>query len=236
MITGAGFLAKAFKQFDSSREIHIFASGVADSGNTSPKEFERERALLQTALQLRQGTLIYFSTCSIYDAALAEVPYVSHKLQMEELIRSSDHPHIIFRLSNPVGKTDNPHTLINFFVNCIQSGKKFNLWKGSFRNVLDIDDVVVLCSYCIAVSQYTNQVVNIANPVNYSVEEIVLTLEQVLNKKAIYTVTHKESIPMIDTSEVTRILDIRNMRFDNGYLRTVLEKYFGGDELQAGEN
>ncbi len=228
MITGAGFLARAFKKFDNSKEIHVFASGVSDSGNISQKEFGRERVLLEDVLAKNQGTLVYFSTCSIYDEFLKDALYIRHKLLMEEVIRLSRNPYLIFRLSNPVGKTDNPHTLINFFVNCIESGKKFDLWKGSFRNILDIEDVVALSSYFISKKEYVNRIINVANPLNYSVEDIVGVLEKVLNKKAYYNVTVKKSIPRISTAEVIQAADRLHLRFDENYLNLVLAKYFGG--------
>lgn len=228
MITGDGFLARAFKKFDSTSEIHIFASGVSDSGNISQKEFGREHALLEDILAKGGGTLVYFSTCSIYDVSLKGSLYINHKLQMEEAIRLSGRPYLIFRLSNPVGKTDNPHTLINFFVTCIKSGKKFDLWKGSFRNILDIEDVVTLCSYFISENTYVNRIINVANPVNYSVENIVYTLEKVLNKKGNYNLTNRKSIPQIDTMEIIRVADGLQLHFDENYLNFVLAKYFGG--------
>lgn len=226
MITGDGFLAQAFKKFDSSSEVHIFASGVSDSGNISAKEFERERALLESVLTEKQGILVYFSTCSIYDELLKGSPYINHKLQMEKVIKSSGNSYLIFRLSNPVGKTDNPHILINFFVNCIESGKKFDLWRGSFRNILDIDDVVALCSHFISENAFTNHVINVANPVSYSVEEIVYTLEKVLKKKAIYDLKDRRSIPRIDTTAVMQAADKLRLHFDENYLNLALAKYF----------
>lgn len=228
MITGDGFLARAFQKFDSGTEIHIFASGVSDSGNISQKEFGREHALLEDILAGEYGILVYFSTCSIYDISLKDSPYINHKLQMEEVIRSSGKPYFIFRLSNPVGKTDNPHTLINFFVNCIGSGRKFDLWKGSLRNILDIEDVVALCSYFISENTYENRVINVANPINYSVEDIVYALEKVLHKKANYNVANRRSIPKIDTTEVTEAAHKLRLRFGENYLNFVLAKYFGG--------
>ncbi|HRO45093.1 NAD-dependent epimerase/dehydratase family protein [Agriterribacter sp.] len=228
MITGDGFLARAFKEFHDSSEIHIFASGVSDSGNISQKEFGRERSLLEDVLEKKQGTLVYFSTCSIYDESLKGSLYINHKLLMEEVVRLSGNPYLIFRLSNPVGKTDNPHTLINFFVNRIESGKKFDLWKGSFRNILDIEDVVALCSYFISKNKYVNRIINVANPLNYSVGDIVCALEKVLNKKADYNLTIKKSIPQIKTTEVIQAADELQLRFDENYLNLVLAKYFGG--------
>lgn len=227
MITGDGFLAQSFKKFEKNKEQHIFASGVSDSGNISQEEFEREYILLQNVLSKGSETLVYFSTCSIYDISLKNTSYVKHKLLMEEVIRMSGNPYLIFRLSNPVGKTKNPHTLINFFIKCIESGTKFDLWKGSFRNIIDIEDVVTLCSYFISKDECMNRIINVANPTNYSVENIVYELEKVLNKKADFNLINKISIPQIDTQEVVQAANILKLHFGKKYLTLVLAKYFG---------
>lgn len=228
MIIGDGFLAQAFTQFKNNGQIQVFASGVSDSGNISQDEFSREQHLLEKTLEQNPDKiLVYFSTCSIYDVSLENSPYVHHKLKMEELIKSLSNAFFIFRLSNPVGKTTNPHTLINFFVNSIHSGKTFNLWKGSSRNILDIEDGVALCSYFINRAEDLNKITNIANPFNYPIQTIITTLENVLGKKASFNLIDKQSIPEITTTEVEEAADILGLNFGENYLNLVLSKYYG---------
>ena len=63
-IVGNGLIAKAFKDFNFSKNCVIFASGVSDSADENNLNFEREFNLLEKTIKnFRNIRLIYFSTC-----------------------------------------------------------------------------------------------------------------------------------------------------------------------------
>lgn len=227
MVIGNGMIAQVFEGYRNDDRYIIFASGVSNSTQPAPEAFEREEQLLRNTLQQAAGkTLVYFSTCSIYDTSMQHSAYVLHKLKMEALIRDSGNPFTIFRLSNPVGYTNNKTTIINFLAGNIQSGKRFELWQQATRNIIDIDDMFTVCNEILQQQLFRNQVINIANPVNYPLSFIVSALEKHFNLKAVYTTVQKGNGPMIDTSETAPFFKKFNINFDENYLERLLQKYF----------
>ncbi len=119
MVVGSGMIATRFQNYKDDDRFVIFASGVSNSATKSADEFDREKQLLVQAKKLNTGKrFIYFSTCSIYDESLIHSLYVQHKLQMESLVAKHTGGFTIFRVSNPIGFTENKHTLLNFFHQC----------------------------------------------------------------------------------------------------------------------
>ena len=228
MVLGSGLVANGFKAYMNDENYLIFASGVSNSANTNKDAFTRERDLLKKSINDHpQKILVYFSTCSVYDDSLQDSPYIRHKREMEAIIRENQPHYYIFRVSNLIGHTDNPHTVLNFFVQHIQSGQAFFVWKNASRNIIDIDDAVIICNYILERHLFSNDIVNIANPSNYPVGEIVQTIEEVVNRKGNYELIDKGSNPDIDTSRIQDIFTLSKMRFDGEYLRKTIKKYFG---------
>lgn len=232
MVVGSGLVAGGFKKYANNDEVLIFASGVSNSGNIQDVEFEREKKLLQQELSLNQDkTFVYLGTCSVYDASLQNSAYVMHKLAMEAMIKELHGDYHIFRVSNLAGKTSNPNTVLNFFYQHIISGSVFDLWLHASRNIIDIDDAVAVCSYIIDKKLCSNEITNIANPVNYPVAEIVKTLETISGKKANYTVTDKGSNPDINTHQAKHFFSLLHISFDDDYLKKTLEKYYSPHDV-----
>ena len=227
MVIGNGMIAAAFGSYKGKEDFLIFASGVSDSTHSGDAAFKREKELLSTTIQNNPGkTLVYFSTCSIYDTSLKDSLYIRHKLEMESLIMQQQPAYIIFRLSNPVGKTGNTKTVVNFFINHILEKQSFGLWKKAGRNILDMDDVYRICDSILQERQFQNSIVNIANPVNYPVSFIVENIEKHLGVKAVYTVIDKGDSPHIDVSGIEPLFTKFNINFDENYLSRLLQKYF----------
>ena len=134
MVIGNGIIAKAFSSYNENSNVIIYASGVSNSKETSPKKYERERKLLNnTILQCNKKTLVYFSTCSITDKSLQQSEYVSHKIAMEKLITNNCKSYYIFRLPQVVGRTNSP-TLVNFIAKAIKNEEPFVVQKNATRN------------------------------------------------------------------------------------------------------
>ena len=229
MIIGSGLLAQAFAPAFLQREdVCIYAAGVSNSGCTNAHEFARERQRLADALQQAKhaDAFVYFGTCSVADQEAQNTPYVQHKLAMEQL--ASTHPrHLILRLPQVVGKTPNPHTLMNFLYACIARSEAFSLWKNAKRNIIDIDDVASIASQLIADKTARNITLNIANPISYPMADIVSAMESVVGKRAIYDIVDRGSGYAIDISAILPTLDKTAVKFGSDYLVRVIGKYYG---------
>lgn len=229
MIIGSGLLAQAFTPVFSQREdVCIYAAGVSNSGCADKREFARERQRLVDALQqvTHVDVFVYFGTCSVADPEAQNTPYVQHKLAMEQLV--SAHPrHLILRLPQVAGKTPNPHTLLNFLYARIARSEAFSLWKNARRNIIDVDDMVAITSQLIADKAARNITRNIANPVSYPMADIVSAMEHAVGKRAIYDVVERGSEYLIDNCAILSVLDKAAVKFGDGYLERIINKYYG---------
>lgn len=227
MVIGNGMIAKRFSSYAEDNRWLVFASGVSHSLATSLEEFEREKTLLEKSIEINpEKTLVYFSTCSIYDPSLHHSAYVLHKLKMEELITTSASSYIIFRVSNPVGKTNNHHTVLNFFIEHIVTQTFFTVWKYASRNLLDIDDMYKVCQHMMEGGRAINKIINVANPVNYPVTSIIEAIEKHVDKKGHYVFSEKGNSPLIDTTEIQPLFRQLRIEFGPHYLDELLQKYF----------
>ncbi|MBC7937192.1 MAG: NAD-dependent epimerase/dehydratase family protein [Rhizobacter sp.] len=220
-------IAKRFSRFADDAGRLIFASGVSNSSNSNEAEFKKESDLLLSEMSRHpDATIVYFSTCSIYDPSLHQSPYVLHKLKMEELIKDVSKSSIIFRVSNPVGFTGNVHTLLNYFIEHILSRKHFPVWQYASRNLIDLDDMYHICEAIIKEENWLNKTINIANPVNYPVLSIIEAIEQHLNIKGNYSLIEKGNSPLIDTSDIQPLYSNLHIDFGSDYMDGLLKKYY----------
>lgn len=228
MIVGDGLVASAFAEFQSDDNIVIFASGVSNSKETDPAAFGREVDVLNACIEQHGGKrLVYFSTCSVTDPSLSRSPYILHKLAIEEIVRSRVKHYVIFRVSNIVGGTSNPHTVLNYLVRCIASGDEFHLWERAERNFIDIDDVRKIVSSALREDVFENEIVNVANPKNTRIADVVGTIEEFLEKKAVCTREPSGGSPEIDISAITAIISSNKIDFSDDYVQNLLAKYYG---------
>ena len=84
---------------------------------------------------------VYFSTCSIDDPSLQSNRYVSHKRELERLVRERDR-YLVVRFPQVAGDTPNPHIILNYLYARISRSERFDLWRSASRNVIDLDDAV----------------------------------------------------------------------------------------------
>lgn len=183
MVVGNGVIAGAFSSFKEIDNVTIFASGVSNSRETKAAAYSRETDLLKSFLAKSQ-LLVYFSTVSVLDKSMQKSPYVLHKLRMEELIRSANCDHIIFRLPIMVGPSGNPNTLINFLKDCITKGKKFNLHANAHRYLMSVSDLEKMVAPMIGDSTFINKTHNIFTSKRLKVLEIVNELEKIIGAEA----------------------------------------------------
>ncbi|MFH1533303.1 MAG: NAD-dependent epimerase/dehydratase family protein [Pseudomonadota bacterium] len=229
MVTGSGLVASAFAPaFAARRDVWVFAAGVSNSGCTAPTEFARERARLSKALgqAAEIGTFVYFGTCSVADPEARATPYVQHKLAMEALARA--HPgHLILRLPQTVGRTPNPHTLLNYLYARVSRSEAFTLWRRARRSVIDIADVARIGAALIDAPVRGGDVINIATPFRHPVAEIVQALERAVGKEAVYEIVDRGSEYEIDVSLAARVAEGLGISFGEDYLERVIGKTYG---------
>lgn len=227
MVIGNGMVAAKFESYIQNDDFVIFASGVSNSKNIDAAAFNREITLLLNVLEeYKNKTLVYFSTCSLYDPGENESPYVLHKRKIEELIQKNVSSYYIFRVSNLVGKSANHNTILNFFYYHINHKINFDLWTNSSRNLIDIDDMFGIADHILQKKIYQNQVINIANPVSYNVNNIITTLEISLGIKATYISIRKGSHFSIDISLILPVIRELKMNFGELYLSHLIKKYY----------
>lgn len=228
MIVGNGLLAKAFGEFSDDRKIIIFASGVSNSLETNKKAFKREYNLLKSTINKHhEKTLVYFSTCSIYDKSVPHPPYIIHKLEMEGLVEKECNQFFILRLPNVVGSGGNEHTIFNYLVNCIKQDEEIKLWNNATRNILDVDDMFCIAQNILS-NKMHNKIINIANSQDFKVSEIVKQIEKFYGKDAVLKIENKGEPVHIDISEFKEnILSILSTEKQSiKYIPMLLNKYY----------
>lgn len=219
-------IAHAFLSYAENQPIVIFASGVSNSQEIEPALFDRERELLEkTLLDHPEKTIVYFGTCSVDDPELHNSPYVQHKKAMEELIQKTHQHYFIFRLSQVTGKSKSP-TLINYIVRKIENAEVFDVWKKSYRNIIDVEDVFKITDYLIRHQLYKNEITSIAAQKTTSIFEIVNSIEILSGKRACYREKDKGGRYEIDISKIAPYLDQADVNFCDDYINNVIKKYF----------
>lgn len=222
-------MAKAFSAFEQDANVIIFASGVSNSLESSTQAFQRERdLLLQTREAHSRALLVYFGTCSVHDPDRRETPYVRHKLNMEALLAGSPHPWLVLRLPLALGPQHRSPTLGNYLHEHILRGEPFEVWAGSTRYPIDVDDVVRLAARLIEDRSNWNRIVEVAlRP--FPVLDFVRTMEKITGRTANYTLLPKGTHYEIDCPEVTRLAEELRLDLGPGYLERVLRKYYSAE-------
>jgi nucleoside-diphosphate-sugar epimerase len=227
MVVGNGLIATAFLNYSEILDVVIFASGVSNSNETRHDAFAREYNLLTDwCLKVNEELLVYFSTCSIEDKEQINSPYVNHKLNMESIVKNCPN-HIIFRLPQLVGNTQNQHTLVNFLYSAIMSGKDFEVRQFAYRNLIDIEDVYKVGRHIIENQLFHNTIVNIASPKLVKVMNIVKILEKITGKTANYHLSYTGNCYEIDITKVEKFFKDLRISFNENYVNNLLVKYYG---------
>lgn len=227
MVIGNGMVAKRFASYKDDDAFLVFASGVSNSRTIDPEAYQREADLLEKTINDHPDkTLVYFSTCSIYDPGEQDSAYIRHKLHMEEMIKTRCSHFYIFRVSNLVGKSGNPNTILNFFIYHIRNGINFDLWVNASRNLLDIDDLFLITDHILKKGLFLNQVVPVASPGNYSVTELIRAIEAWYDIKASYVPIPKGYSFSIDISLIRPVISELGLDFKEDYLQFLLNKYY----------
>lgn len=225
MVVGSGLLAKAFSDYEKNDDFIIFASGVSNSKEISRDEFDREENLLNFYLE-KYGEIksfVYFSTCSVYDTYFKRSEYTKHKINMEKIVIKKALNYNIFRLPQVLGK-NNKNQLIGFLYESIKLEKPFQLFDIE-RNIIDIQDVFIMINKILEENIFKNKIINIANPKNIKVLDLVNILEKMIEKKAKYHIVKKNGEFIIDIKNIEPIISDLDI-FAQNYLESRIKKYY----------
>ncbi len=226
MVVGNGMIAKKFAGYADDDNFIIFASGVSNSKSSDQNEYLREFTLLkETIAACSDRTLVYFSTASIYDPSEGGSDYINHKKHVEQYIESNVKKYVILRVSNVVGKSTNPNTIFNYLIRHIIEKTNFGLWLNASRNLIDIDDLFKVVDHLLQNKLFLNTIVNVANPKNYRIKEMVEAIELCYGKKASYIPIFKGCDFAIDISAIRPVFESLKIDFGDDYLKKLLLKY-----------
>jgi nucleoside-diphosphate-sugar epimerase len=231
MIIGGGLIASAFEDtYLQASDLIIFASGVSNSQCSDIKEFEREKLMISDALlRYKDAQFVYFSTTSIFDEDLQSSLYVQHKRSIENylLTHHTSSRILILRLPIVAGVTQNKHTLLNFLVHKISSGLEFKVFANAYRNIIGIDDIFKICNALINTNNSRGIALNICNPKSIKMIDLVLLMEAVVGKKAIFSLVDRGGgQAQIDISETAPFMQLSGVEFGENYIFNTLKKYY----------
>ena len=229
MIIGSGLLARAFSpQFENSVTSCVYAAGVSNSRCSDQREFDREHDRLAEALtQYKSADLfLYFGTCSANSPFEPVSPYVQHKINMEKIV--AEHPrYLILRFPQTAGRTENPHTLLNFIYTRIVRSERFQVWGNARRNIIDVDDIVRITVGLALEEGVRRECINIANFSDDTIVDIVALMAKIIGKSAIYDGVDKGDEYPIDTQRIREVVRKCGVAFGPEYLELVIRKYYG---------
>ena len=235
-VHGSGFIAKNLKRIKlrKLKKVVIYAAGVSNSKSKDKKKFLRERKKIQTFLNNhnKEHLFIYISTTSVLDNYLKKDKYTRNKIIIENLIKKSLNNFLILRLSQIVGKSNNPHTLTNFIYRKILSEQRFKVWSNVKRNLIDIDDLIKIVKQIISTKLKYGNVINILNPNSIYVKEIVNIMGKIVKKNPKYILLEykpkkKGNLKIQSSSKFN--LNIKKYFKDKNYFKNILKKYYRWD-------
>ena len=188
-IVGNGFIAKNFLKIKNKlikSNVILYAAGISDSKTINKKEFVREFSRIKFCLSRldKKKLFIYISSFTIFDPTRNKSPYIKNKIKIEKYLKKKKINYLIVRFPEVIGNSKNKKTLINFIFNKIKKNKKFDLWKNSLRNIVDINDCVKIVKKIIISKNIKKKSINLISKHFYSVEEIVKIIETKLKKKS----------------------------------------------------
>lgn len=121
----------------------------------------------------------------------------------------------IFRLSNPYGERQNPYGkqgVIPVFLNKILLDQEIEIWGDGevVRDYIYIKDVVNLLAKSISFNQ-DEAIFNLGSGIGYSLNELLLIIEEILQKKAIVKYIEKRSFDVpINILDISKAKDSFN--------------------------
>lgn len=229
MIVGRGLLANALNKIDNDHYI-FYVNGISNSVlDLIPEdnfEFEEVKKIADT----NKGQLfVYFSTSQVNSKLNLYRPYVQHKYRIECLIKEKFENYLIIRTSNLVGHNPwNRTSLFNFLYNAISTGKQISLDNSVVRNMLDVDHFVDLLNCFLLKYHSVSKLIEIHNPISYTMADIISEFELFYLKKFITRETEDQNnfaVFELDSTLSTVLIGDSNISLVQ-YIPGLLKKYY----------
>jgi len=216
-------LATAFQGKKTEKDTVIIAAGVSNSQEVKQQEFLREECLLLDILKkYNNKTIIYFSTCSVYQ--IESSPYIKHKLKMENLIQSLASSFYIFRLPQVVGLTTNT-TIVSYFVQCLLQKKSLIIQQKASRSLIDVSDVVRIALLVIENGALENSLIDVTNTRSIFVPELLNKISRITGISPIIELVDGGYTYKIPVDKIKLILPENDFIFSDQYYDLILESY-----------
>lgn len=220
---------------DQFPDVVVFATGTANSQLPSVDDYRNEYDLLCKTLQRckqESKRLVYLSSAGAVYGQLETVrdeltptfpvsAYGKHKLLCEAVIQNSMGMHLIIRLANLVGSSQNPSQLIPALYNQILSDSVV-LYRQATRDIMDVSDFATILLGLLS-SHKENGLLLLTTGFSTSIVEIFNTLQQLLGKQVKPTIIEGGNQQIFSTEKLMQV--IPNLPFSPNYYVTVLEHY-----------
>lgn len=224
MVIGNGSIADRFIKYSQNNEFVIFAS---DHTNTQSDFFKNEEELvIKSIYENPDKFFVYISTSSIYDPIEAQTEYVSSRIQIEKRIVEKSNNYLIVRVPLVVGRQQEDKTLFNHLVFSVLKKDKMSIWNQASRNILDVDDLFFILDDILNEKKISNQIINIANPENIKVKDLLSKVEKFLGESCSYDSIDKGSSYQIDIEKIKPTLFKLGLTFSSDYIELLLKKYY----------
>ena len=229
-VYGKGFIAFNLKKIKLPKKIFIYAAGISNSNSKNVKDYKREIAQIKKVVKkINNKIFVYISSLSVENKKLKNDKYIKNKLKIEKIVKKSCKKYLIIRLPQIVGINNNKHTLTNSLYNNILKNKQLSIWKGSVRNLIDIDDIKKILKKYFNNKYKLCSTINIFNPYSVDVIYLVKIFGHLLNKKIKFKLINKinkninlKSIKRETLLPLNYYKDIKN----KDYIKKVLKKYY----------
>lgn len=229
-VYGKGFIAFNLKKIKLPKKIFIYAAGISNSNSKNIKDYKREIAQIKKVVKkINNKIFVYISSLSVENKKLKNDKYIKNKLKIEKIVKKSCKKYLIIRLPQIVGINNNKHTLTNSLYNNILKNKQLSIWKGSVRNLIDIDDIKKILKKYFNNKYKLCSTINIFNPYSVDVVYLVKIFGHLLNKKIKFKLINKinkninlKSIKRETLLPLNYYKDIKN----KDYIKKVLKKYY----------
>ena len=230
-VFGKGFIARNLKKVKIPKRFDIYAAGVSDSNLINKKEYVREINTLKKYLSKRdrKSIFVYISSISVLTTGVNKDYYIKNKINIEYIIQKQVPKYLIVRLPQIIGKNNNKKTLTNFIKNNILKQKPFYIWRGSKRNLIDIDDIKIILKRYLNKKPKINNIINIFNPSSILVKDLVILFGKILKKKVKIKIIQKKN-KNINYSLINKNSTLPKKFYkgisDNDYLKNLIIKYY----------
>ena len=229
-VYGKGFIAFNLKKIKLPKKIFIYAAGISNSNSKNVKDYKREITQIKKVVKKKTNKMfVYISSLSVENKKLKNDKYIKNKLKIEKIVKKSCKKYLIIRLPQIVGINNNKHTLTNSLYNNILKNKQLSIWKGSVRNLIDIDDIKKILKKYFNSKYKPCSTINIFNPYSVDVIYLVKIFGHLLNKKIKFKLINKINkninLKSIKRETILPLNYYKNIK-NKDYIKRVLKKYY----------